>query len=139
MINAKNISVKLDFVNDVGFHAGDFFQNEYYHKIDNEKNILSNKLTALQRNAAKDVADILYISLERQFNWMNIIEDAKKKDTWINEIDIATLLNDFPEESLADVKWVNQQDYQFLKKCLKIIAKDILMAADNSLYKHENK
>ena len=134
-INSQDISLKLDFVNDVGFHSGEFLQNDKYHKIDNEKNILSNKLSALQRGAAKDVADILYLSFQYEFNWMDIIEDAKKKDTWVNEIDVATGLNDFSIELLNQVKWVNDPDYPYLKKCLNIIAKDILMAADNSLYK----
>lgn len=135
VIDSENTSLKLDFVNDVGFHSGEFLHNNNYHKIDNEKNILSNKLSALQRGAPKDVADILYISFQYEFNWMDIIEDAKKKDTSVNEIDVATGLNDFSIESLMQVKWVNNPDYPHLKKCLNIIAKDILMAADNSLYK----
>lgn len=133
IINTQHTSLKLDFVNDVEFHSGGFLQNNNYHKIDNEKNILSNKISALQRNAAKDVADILYISFQYGFNWMDIIEDAKQKDTWVNEIDVATGLNDFPTESLKQVKWVNNPDYPYLKKCLNIISKDILMATDNSL------
>lgn len=133
IINAKDASLKLDFVNDVGFHSGEFLHNDYYHKIDNERNILSNKLSALQRDAAKDVADVLYISFHRDFNWREIIEDAKRKDTWVNEIDVANILNDFPTETLKQVKWVKNQDYSYLKKSLNAIAKDILMAGDNSL------
>lgn len=64
---------------------------------------------------------------------MDIIEDAKQKDTWVNEIDVATGLNDFSIESLKQVKWVSNQDYAYLKKSLNIIAKDILMAENDSL------
>lgn len=135
IVHSQNIPLKLDFVNNAGYLSGEFLQNNKYHKIDNEKNILSNKLSALQRNAAKDVADILYISFRYAFNWRDIIEDAKRKDTWVNEIEVATALNDFSMESLKQVKWVNNPDYSYLKECLHIISKDILMAADNSLYK----
>lgn len=134
IINSQDVSLKLDFVNDVGFHSGGFVSNEYYHRIDNERNIISNKLSALQRNAGKDVADVLYISFHCGFNWKDIIEDAKRKDSWVNEIDVATRLNDFSMEALEQVKWVNNQDFSYLKECLNIIAKDILMAADNSLW-----
>lgn len=79
IIKSDEIGLKLDLVNDVSYHSGGFFENDRYHKIDNERNILSNKVTALQRNAPKDVADILYLSFKYNFNWMDIIEDAKKK------------------------------------------------------------
>jgi hypothetical protein len=35
--------LKLDLVNDVGFHTGEFVHNGHYHKIDNETGILNNK------------------------------------------------------------------------------------------------
>ena len=71
-INSQDISLKLDFINDVEFHSREFLHNNNYHKIDNERNILSNRLSALQRGAAKDVADILYISFQYEFNWMDL-------------------------------------------------------------------
>ena len=133
MVTDADTVLKLDFVNDVGFHSGDFVENLYYHKLDNAKNILSNKLSALQRNAAKDISDILFLSFTQVFNWLDIIEDAQKKDTWVNEIDVATYLDSYDISQLETVLWTKVPDYNYLKQCLHTIAKDILLGAENSL------
>ncbi len=133
MLDVEGIILKLDFVNDVAFHVGDFWGNEHYFRLDNPTNILSNKISALQRNAAKDISDILYLSFTHDFNWMQIIEDAQKKDTWVNEIEVATGLNQFDINTLETVKWTSKQDLSFFSQSLRTIAKEILMGADNSL------
>jgi hypothetical protein len=134
LITADETVLKIDFVNDVGFHAGVFWENELYHKLDNPINILSNKICALQRNAGKDISDLLFLSFLYPFNWMQIVKDAQNKDTWVNEIDVMARIADFDIEDLKSVKWIKEPDYLFLKKCLQTIAKDILLGADNSLY-----
>jgi len=72
---SENISLKIDFVNDVPFHYGGFESREIFHKIDNWRNILSNKICALSRLEAKDIADILFIAKSFQFNWEEIIQE----------------------------------------------------------------
>ena len=67
------------------------------------------------------------------FNWLDIIEDAKNKDTWVNEIDIATYLDSYDISQLENVLWIKVPDYNYLKQCLHTIAKDILLGAENSL------
>ena len=134
----NDTTLKIDFGNDVGFHAGSFWGNEYYHRLGNPTNIISNKLCALQRNAAKDIADILFLSFTQKFNWMQMVEDAKNKDTWANEIDIATHTDAYEVEQLRTVLWTQEPNYDHLQKCLHTIAKDILLGADNSLFSMNN-
>jgi predicted nucleotidyltransferase component of viral defense system len=64
-------SLKLDFVNDVPFQSGISCITSLFERTDNLNNILSNKVTALGRYAAKDVVDIVYICKMLRFNWEN--------------------------------------------------------------------
>lgn len=70
-------SLKIDFVNGVAAHYGDFETNERLGTIDSWRNILSNKISALFRFESKDVADIWIISKKKKFDWKTILEEAK--------------------------------------------------------------
>lgn len=98
LISQPDVSLKLDFVNDVAFHSGSFIQTLLYHKIDNPLNMLSNKITALNRLEAKDVADILFICPNLSVHWPQIIEDAAQKDKWANEVYVLAALKTFDLE-----------------------------------------
>ena len=67
-----DILLKLDFVNDVAPHFGEFVETDIFQKTDSIRNMLSNKLTALYRFAGKDVADIREIALHESVNWTEI-------------------------------------------------------------------
>ena len=130
-INSNNIILKIEMINDVTFHEGDIISDSLFHKIDSWKNILSNKISALSRNEPKDMADILFLSEKFDFNWMEVIESAKKKDMWVNEIDISTIFSNYSEKSMKDLKWISTPNYEKLSDKMKIIAKSILLAGDN--------
>lgn len=133
-VSEGDTELKVEFINDVGFHYGDFiFHNG--HKTDNPLNILSNKVTALSRNADKDFSDILFLSLHFKFNWIDIFNAAKEKDTWVNEISAAETLNQFDVNLLNNVNWIEKFNANLYKDAFKVISKDILMGADNSLCK----
>ncbi len=133
-VKQGDVALKMEFVNDVGYHAGDFLQCPLYHKVDNPQNILSNKLCALSREVGKDLADIIYLCKRFQFNWENIVNDARKKDNWVNEVDVSKRIYEFPAENMRDLNWVAVPDFAEIKECQKRIAKDILLATDNSLF-----
>ena len=104
-------------------------------QYDTWDNILSNKLTALSRIAPKDYADVLFLSLNYKFNWRTIIDHAKQKDAWINEINISQQLMNFDIEKLAEVKFLEDFDRNKIKKeFFEIMAKESLHGFDNSLY-----
>jgi len=132
-VQVDDISLKIEMINDVPFHQGEFVSNHLFNRIDTWENILSNKISALGRNEPKDVADILFIAQRFSFNWMEVIESAKKKDMWVNEIDVSSILNSYQVESLKSLRWIEQPDLEKLAKLLKSIAKNILMAGDNGI------
>jgi predicted nucleotidyltransferase component of viral defense system len=131
-IESNSISLKIEFVNDVSFHAGAFESSPWFNKIDSWQNILSNKISALSRNEAKDYADILFLSLKYKFNWEQIISDAKEKDMWVNEIEVSKIFSDFDVKRLEAIKWIKSPGFDW-HTLFNIIAHDILLAKDNSL------
>jgi Nucleotidyl transferase AbiEii toxin, Type IV TA system len=134
-VKEDDVILKIDFVNDVGFHSGEVINSSLYHRIDSWRNILSNKVTALSRGEGKDAADILFLCYQYHFNWLEIINDAKDKDSWIDEVNASKLIGEFELEKLQKVKWIQQPNFDELQSHLKTIAKDILLGVDNSLRK----
>jgi len=134
-VNQGDCTLKIDFVNDVPFHSGTFNKTRIFKKVDNPLNILSNKVSALQRNSPKDIADIVLISERFHFNWVEIIEDAQKKDLWVNPLDVAMIMESFPVKQLNEVKWISMPDLDLFSKNIKILIKDIVKGKTNSLCK----
>jgi len=129
-------SLKLDFVNDVSYRNGGSVFTSLFSKTDNLNNILSNKITALGRYSVKDVADIVYICEVLKFSWEKIIYDASEKDLWVNPVNIAEVLEQFPVEKLIEINWIAEPPLHewFIARINQIIP-DILSGNENSLYK----
>lgn len=125
-------------INDVGYHSGEFTSSSWFNRIDSWRNILSNKVCALSRNASKDIADILFLSKSFQFSWLDVIEEAKKKDTWVNEIDSSKIIFDFNVTDLKRIFWTEEiSDWGKIEEELKIISRELLHGFDNSLVIHK--
>ena len=98
MLEKDQIPLKIDFVNDVSFHYGNLEKFQIYHRIDNWRNILSNKLCALSRLEPKDIADILFTARQYPFNWEDIFKEAREKDLWVEPLEICKTIKNFPIE-----------------------------------------
>lgn len=134
-VTDNDTELKVEFINDVGYHFHSL-KNVKGFLLDSWQNILSNKICALSRNAAKDYADILFLSFNYAFNWADIYDAAKLKDTWVNEISSGQMIHDFNVQRLSEIRWINEKtNINEFEHHFRIIAKDILMAADNSLCK----
>ncbi|MBA3016819.1 MAG: hypothetical protein FP811_01440 [Desulfobacteraceae bacterium] len=81
----------------------------------------------------KDYADILFIAKKFPFIWENIIEEAKKKDLWVEPIAVSRIIKEFPIELLTPIKWVTQPDLKHVQGSLALISEDILKGGQNSL------
>ena len=130
----ESSSLKIDFVNDVGHRVGVPEKTSFFVRTDSMRNILSNKLTALGRLEAKDVVDILFISLNLSFNWKELFAEAKQKDSWVNPIDTATILEQFPSEKLDTIIWAsNKPDPEWFRQQLDKLIHNLIRGEDNSL------
>lgn len=105
-----NQILKIDLVNDVQYRYGELEEKEIFSKVDNVKNILSNKLSALiSRDEAKDIVDIWIIAKNNKIDWKEIFLSTNSKAVGIFPPDIAKRLIDFPIELLERIKWVEDK------------------------------
>ncbi|KKP50684.1 MAG: hypothetical protein UR42_C0024G0010 [Candidatus Roizmanbacteria bacterium GW2011_GWA2_33_33] len=102
--------LKIDLVNDVQFRYGELKKKIIFSNVDNVKNILSNKLSALiSRDEAKDVVDIWVIAKNNKIDWKDIFLSANSKAVGIFPPDIAKRLIEFPIVLLDRIKWVENK------------------------------
>lgn len=131
-------ALKIEMVNDVAFHAGEIQAADFFHRIDSWQNILSNKICALSRDEAKDIADLIFLSLKYDFSWETMINDARQKDTWVNEIAVSKMIYEFDMRRLHTINWINIPEYETLQNACRAISKDILDGGKNSLSLHDD-
>jgi len=123
----------LKLAHDVAFHYGDLQEAHFYPRIDHWRNILSNKLCALSRREPKDLADILSIARRFSFSWPEIFGEARQKDLWVDPLEIARLIEEFPVDLLTAVKWEQPVDPDAGAAALKTLHSDIFHGQANSL------
>lgn len=134
-IQKSDTLLKIDFVNDIAPHFGNFIIDDVLGKIDSFENILSNKITALFRYEPKDVVDIWILCKKFSFDFKEIINEAQSKDLAVDPLSIYEILYTFPIEKLELIKWIKKPDYEILSNDIKIIAEDIFYGRQNSLIK----
>jgi len=132
-IHNEEYPLKIEFVNDVLFHTGEIQTAKFFHRIDSWENILSNKICALSRDEAKDVADLIFLSMKYSFTWETMINYARQKDTWVNEIEVSQSVHKFDTRRLIKINWIREPEYKKMQDVCKIIAKDIIDGGKNSL------
>jgi len=132
-LEENGVTLKIDFVNDVPFRWGAPQWNSIYHRVDNWRNILSNKLCAVSRMEAKDISDIIFIARKYAFEWEDIVKEARQKDLWADPLKICRIIKEFPTELFKMIKWVSSIDDLQIEKDLVKIHDDIFCGASNSL------
>jgi hypothetical protein len=130
-----NVQIKVDFVNDVPFHYGGLEAFDLFDRVDNWRNILSNKVCALSRLESKDIVDVLFISKTYPFNWEDIISEAKGKDLWVDPIVISKIIKEINPDFIKNIKWIEQPDFNKMHSQLETLHKDIFFGNMNSLAK----
>ena len=118
--------LKLDFVNDVSAHFGEVSNTRVYYRTDSIRNILANKLTAIFRYAAKDVADIRAIALSETVNWSQTIQDARQKEAGIELYHVSKILTGIPRSEFEMINWTRKPDWVEFKEEIDRIAFEML-------------
>ena len=108
----SDILLKLDFVNDVASHFGDTVKTDLFIRTDSIRNMLSNKLTALFRFAAKDVVDIREIALHEKVDWQQTINDARQKEAGLEIPIICDILQGMPQSEFETITWTKKPSWQ---------------------------
>jgi hypothetical protein len=79
------------------------------------------------------MVDVWIIARNMSFNWQDIIEEAKTKETGVDPIAVYEILRSFPAETLSTIKWCALVDEALFVKDISVIAENILHGADNEL------
>jgi predicted nucleotidyltransferase component of viral defense system len=122
----SKVSLKLDFVNDLVPYFGEITKTDLFYRTDSVRNILSNKLSAVFRYAAKDVADIREIALREKPNWSQIIKEARQKEAGIELTYISEILCGMPQNEFDSIMWINKPDWDEFQRDIKNITFDML-------------
>ena len=72
--------------------------------------------------------------MQYEFNWQEIVTQAKTKEVGIEPDLIYDLLLSFPLHYLDNIKWITVPDRKQYQQQLAKIADDILYGRDNTLY-----
>jgi len=131
----SDISLKLDFINDINAHFGEIQNTRLFHRVDSKRNILSNKICTLFRYANKDVADLRELALHEKFNWSEIMEEAREKEDGIDISLITEILKKMPQSEFEKIRWINKPTWEQFCKDIETICYDMVSGGDNSLCK----
>jgi len=124
--NKSDALLKLDFVNDLAAHFGEIIKTDIYYRTDSIRNMLSNKLTAIFRFAAKDVADIREIALHETIDWSVIIQEARQKEAGVELVYISDILTGMPESEFETVAWTKKPDWEVFRSDIEKIVYEML-------------
>ena len=104
--------LKLDFVNDLVPHYGEIKETSLFYRTDSIRNMLSNKLSAIFRYAAKDIADIREIAIHETVDWSTIINEARQKEAGLELVYISEILTGMPQSEFETVTWTKKPSWQ---------------------------
>jgi len=132
ILHYGGVDLKVDFVNDIPARQKLPIQKEGIW-IDSIENITTNKISAIYRFAAKDIADLWSIAHRYQFSWLEAFEWATKKVMGIDLIGVGKLFFTIPASIKNEIKWNSEVKTDSFGKDLITIGQDILNGRMNSL------
>ena len=83
------------------------------------------------------MADILFIAQSFSFSWQEIFYEARKKDLWVEPLEISKIIQEFPVEYMDVIKWAEPVDPETCAAALKTLRLDIFHGRSNSLYEKD--
>ena len=125
--------LKVDLVNDVKYHFGEYESDKTLGKLDGWRNILSNKIAALFRFEAKDYVDVWALCRRFEFDWTEILNEAKYKEASVDPGEVSNLIRTFPFEYLPSINWIEGFDYSNIEEEFAAISEDIFYGNRNRL------
>ena len=110
-VNEDDLSLRVEFVNDVPARVGKPHLHPYLGRIDTPENILANKVSAiLDRQAPKDFADIWGFCTQMGLSLNEAITNAQSKAAGIFPPDLARVLLSASVEDWRLIRWHNGPD-----------------------------
>jgi len=112
-LEQAEVSLKLEFVNDVPAHVGEITAHPVLGRLDTAENILANKVTAaLDRAAPKDLADIWGFCCKMNLSLQDAITGAQGKAIGIFPADLARVLCSVERADWEAVRWIEPPELE---------------------------
>ena len=121
-----DVLLKLDFVNDSVPLFGEIQKTKLFYRTDSVGNILSNKLSAIYRYAAKDIADIREIAKREKVDWKQAINEGRQKEGGLEPLYIVEILNGIPESEFETIAWTKKPSWEEFSSDIGRIIKEII-------------
>jgi len=118
--------LKLDFVNDLVPHYGEIIETSLFYRTDSIRNMLSNKLSAIFRYAAKDIVDIREIALHETVDWPTVINEARNKEAGLELVYISEILTSMPQSEFETITWTKKPSWQEFRGDIDRIVHDMI-------------
>jgi len=119
-------SLKLDFVNDLVPHYGEIKETSIFYRTDSIRNMLSNKLSAIFRYAAKDIVDIREIAIHETVDWSTIICEARHKEAGLELVYVTEILTSIPQSEFEAIAWTKNPGWQEFRSDIDRIAFEMI-------------
>jgi predicted nucleotidyltransferase component of viral defense system len=123
--------LKLDFVNDLVPHYGEIKETSLYYRTDSIRNMLSNKLSAIFRYAAKDIVDIREIALHETVDWPTVINEARNKEAGLELVYISEILTSMPQSAFETVTWTKKPSWEEFRNDIDRIVHEMISGESN--------
>lgn len=119
--------LKIELINDVPSHAGNFLNHSVLGLIDSRENILANKLTAIvDRALPKDIVDI-YFLLNDGLSIKKALTNAESKAAGTSPLLISKIISEFDYELIEqEIKWVTPVAWMMIKQYMVSLAFSIV-------------
>ena len=127
----SNRILKLDFVNDSVPHFGEIQKTDIFGRTDCIRNILSNKLSAIFRYAAKDIADIREIALHETIDWSEIIHEARQKEGGLELTYISEILKGMPQSEFETISWTKKPSWEVFQADINRIVYEMISCVND--------
>jgi predicted nucleotidyltransferase component of viral defense system len=118
--------LKLDFVNDLVPHYGEIKETSLFYRTDSIRNMISNKLSAIFRYAAKDIVDIREIAIHETVDWPTIINEARQKEAGLELVYISEILTSMPQSEFETVTWTKKPSWQEFRSDIERIVLEMI-------------
>ena len=118
--------LKLDFVNDAVPLFGEIQKTALFNRTDSIRNILSNKLSAIYRYSAKDIADIREIGIREKVDWKQALTEGRQKEGGLETIYISEILKEIPESEFETIAWVKKPSWEEFCRDIDQIVNEIM-------------
>ena len=127
-VAATDAPLRVEMVNDVPAHVGDIVEHPVLGRIDTAENILANKITALiDRDEAKDLADVWGLCTKMGLSLTSAIEDAGCKAACVFPADLARVLCTATEKDWEVILWIQAPPVEQFLSDLRRLGEDLIL------------